>query len=102
LTKQEQAHLEIIKIQHNESDHQYSKATLKAFQPTLDSENLKTGKNQKLHLDERFSLSILPKNMPIVNEIRKRGVVSDREATEFEMQIRVGDTVVLYETKHIP
>ena len=57
-----------------------------------------------LHFDEhrRFSLSILPKDAPIINEIRRRGVISDRNKTEEEIQIRVGDILSIYETKHIP
>ena len=102
LTKREKAHLEVIKVFQNESDHQYSKIILRAIQPTFESDQSIIGHNSKLQFDKKFSLSILPKNMAIVNEIRKRGVVQDREASEFEMQIRVGDTLVLYETKHIP
>jgi ribosomal protein S17 len=47
-------------------------------------------------------LSILPKGAPIINEVRRRGVISDRYKSEEEIQIRVGDLIAIYETKHIP
>lgn len=75
LTKREKAHLEIIKVFQNESDHQYSKIILRAIQPTFESDQLNIGQNSKLQFDNKFSLTILPKNTAIVNEIRKRGVV---------------------------
>jgi len=40
--------------------------------------------------------------MPIINEIRRRGVIADRNKKEEEIQIRVGDLICIYETKHIP
>ena len=57
-----------------------------------------------LQFDEthRFSLTILPAEAPIINEVKRRGVVTDRNKREEEIQIRVGDVFVYYETKHIP
>lgn len=57
-----------------------------------------------LQFDERrrHSVSILPKGTEICNEIRRRGVVTDRNKREEELQLRVGDILVLYETRHIP
>ena len=44
----------------------------------------------------------MPRDFPIINEIRRRGVITDRNKREEEIQIRVGDIITLYETKHIP
>jgi hypothetical protein len=44
----------------------------------------------------------LPKGAPIINEVRRRGIIMDRNKKEEEIQIRVGDILCLYETKHIP
>jgi hypothetical protein len=63
-----------------------------------------TNFNLILQFDEhrRFSLTILPQGAPIINEVRRRGVLADRNKREEEIQIRVGDILCLYETKHIP
>jgi len=78
---------------------------LRAIKPCYDKRlGSKTNFNLVLYFDEkrRFSLSILPRDFPIINEIRRRGVITDRNKREEEIQIRVGDIITLYETKHIP
>ena len=98
-------YFEVLDIWYNESDQHYNKKLLRAIKPSFDKRpGSTTNFNLILQYDERrrFSLSILPKESPIVNEIRRRGVVTDRNKTEEEIQIRVGDMIMLYETKHIP
>ena len=78
---------------------------MRAIKPCYDKRlGSKTNFNLVLYFDEkrRFSLSILPRDFPIINEIRRRGVITDRNKREEEIQIRVGDIITLYETKHIP
>jgi len=98
-------YFEVLDVWYNESDQHYNKKLLKAIKPSFDKRpGSTTNFNLILQFDERrrFSLSILPRESPIINEIRRRGVVTDRNKTEEEVQIRVGDIIMLYETKHIP
>ena len=98
-------HFEVLDVFYNESDQHYNKKLLRAIKPSLDKRpGSTTNFNLVLQFDERrrFSLSILPKEAPIVNEVRRRGVITDRNKREEEIQIRVGDLLVVYETKHIP
>lgn len=98
-------YFEVLDVWYNESDQHYNKKLLKAVKPSFDKRpGSTTNFNLILQFDERrrFSLSILPRESPIINEIRRRGVVTDRDKTEEEVQIRVGDLIMLYETKHIP
>jgi hypothetical protein len=98
-------YFDVLKIFYNESDQHYNKKVLRARKPSCDKRpGSTTNFNLVLQFDEhrRFSLSILPEGTPIINEIRRRGIVSDRTKREEEIQIRVGDILILYETKHIP
>ena len=98
-------YFEVIDIFYNESDQHYNKKILKAIRPNCDKRvGSNTNFNLMLYFDEnkRFSLSILPKDGPIINEIRRRGVIQDRNKREDEVQIRVGDIITVYETKYIP
>jgi hypothetical protein len=54
-----------------------------------------------MEIDTKLYLAILPRLCPITNEIRRRGVIADRPKQQEEVQIRVGDTLVIYETKSI-
>ena len=92
-------------IFYNESDQHYCKKLLRAIKPSFEKRlGSTTNFNLVLQFDEkrRFSLTILPKNAPIINEVRRRGIITDREKKEEEIQIRVGDLVAIYESKHIP
>ena len=96
---------DVLQVLYNESDQHYNKKILKAKKPSCDKRpGSTTNFSMVLQFSEhrRFSLSILPEGAPIINEVRRRGIVSDRDKREEEIQIRVGDMLVLYETKHIP
>ena len=98
-------YFEVQQIFYNESDQHYNKKILKAVKPSCAKRaGSTTNFNLVLQFDEhrRFSLTILPSGAPIINEVRRRGVITDRNKREEEIQIRVGDIVALYETKHIP
>jgi hypothetical protein len=79
---------EVEKILYNESDQHYCKKILRAIKPSYEKRlGSTTNFNMVLKFDEkhRFSLSILPKGAPIINEIRRRGVITDREKYEDEI-----------------
>ena len=98
-------YFQVISVFYNESDQHYSKKVLRAIKPSCQYRFGKTTNfNLVLKFDEsrRFSLTILPEDTPIINEVRRRGIITDRNKKEEELQIRVGDLLCLYETKHIP
>jgi len=98
-------YFKVLKIFYNESDQHYNKKVLQAIKPSCDKRlGSTTNFNLVLQFDEhrRFSLTILPQGAPIINEVRRRGIIQDRNKKEEEIQIRVGDILTLYETKHIP
>ena len=98
-------HFELLEVCYNESDQHYNKKLLRAIKPSLDKRpGSTTNFNLVLQFDEkrRFSLSVLPLDAPLANEVRRRGVITDRNKREEEIQLRVGDLLVVYETKHIP
>lgn len=89
-------YFEVLDIWYNESDQHYNKKLLRAIKPSYDKRpGATTDFNLILQFDEkrRFSLSILPRDSPIINEVRRRGVITDRNKREEEIQIRVGDVL---------
>ena len=81
-------YFEALEIWYNESDQHYNKKILRAIKPCYDKRlGSKTNFNLVLQFDEkrRFSLSILPRDFPIINEIRRRGVITDRNKREEEI-----------------
>ena len=98
-------YFEVLEIFYNESDQHYNKKLMRAIKPSCQKRvGSTTNFNLVLQYDEhrRFSLTILPKGAAIINEVKRRGVITDRNKREEEIQIRVGDLLCLYETKHIP
>mmetsp|Transcript_3932 Transcript_3932/g.6672 ORF Transcript_3932/g.6672 Transcript_3932/m.6672 type:complete len:109 (-) Transcript_3932:59-385(-) len=98
-------YFEVVEIFYNESDQHYNKKILRATKPSFDKlMGSTTNFDLVLQYDEtrRFSLTILPREAPIINEIRRKGIIFDRNKREEEVQIRVGDKLCIYESKHIP
>jgi len=98
-------YFQVLQVFFNESDQHYNKKILRAIKPSCEKRpGSITNFNLVLQFDEhrRFSLTILPEGAPIINEVRRRGIITDRNKKEEEIQIRVGDLLTLYETKHIP
>ncbi len=51
----------------------------------------------------KLTVDILDTNYPILNEIKRRGVMFDRNKPQGErIQVRVGDILVLYNTRSLP
>ena len=95
----------MLDIYYNESDQHYNKKILRAIKPSHDKRiGSTTNFDLVLQFDEtrRFSLSILPKDAPIINEVRRKGIIFDRNKREEEVQIREGDILCIYESKYIP
>ena len=81
-------YFEVLKISYNESDQHYNKKTLRAIKPSCEKRpGSTTNFNLVLQFDEhrRFSLTILPEGAPIINEIRRRGIITDRNKKEEEV-----------------
>jgi hypothetical protein len=53
-------------------------------------------------LGANIQLQVNRINEPIVNEIRKRGVMFDRNNLKEKLQLRVGDILIIYHSKAIP
>ncbi len=78
----------MVEIFFNESDQHYNKKILRAIKPNFEKRiGSNTNFNLMLQFDEtrRFSLSILPRDSPIINEVRRRGVMMDRNKPEEEV-----------------
>lgn len=81
-------YFQVIEIFYNESDQHYNKRILRAIKPSCEKRlGSTTNFNLVLQFDEahRFSLTILPAEAPIINEIKRRGVVTDRNKREEEI-----------------
>jgi hypothetical protein len=78
----------IEQIFYNECDQHYCRKRLRAIKPSYQKiPGSTTNFNLVLQFDEnkRFSLTILPKGAPIINEVRRRGVITDRFKKEEEV-----------------
>lgn len=82
----------MLEVYFNESDWHYSKKVMRATKVTNEPIVMFDKRNQCL------LLSILPRYHPILNEVRKRGVISDRPKLLDDLQLRVGDVLVIYNT----
>jgi len=49
-----------------------------------------------------IGIQVKPEGTPVTNEIKKKGMMFDRKVGKFLMQMRVGDYLVVYTSKHIP
>jgi len=81
-------YFEVMQIFYNESDQHYNKKVLRAKKASGDKRpGSTTNFSLILQFDEhrRYSLSILPEGVPIINEIRRRGIISDRQKKEEEI-----------------
>jgi hypothetical protein len=81
-------YFEVLAIFYNESDHHYCKKILRAIKPSFNKRvGSTTNFDMILQFDEvrRFSLSILPRDAPIINEVRRKGIIFDRNKREEEV-----------------
>lgn len=81
-------YFDVLSIFYNESDQHYNKKVLRAKKPSCDKvPGSTTNFNLILQFNEhrRFSLSILPSGAPIINEVKRRGIITDRLKREEEI-----------------
>lgn len=49
-----------------------------------------------------LELKVKGEGKPIINEIRKRGVIIDRNKDKERLQVRIGDVLVVYNSIRVP
>eukprot|EP00347_Sterkiella_histriomuscorum_P003477 403364148 len=87
------SHFNIMSIHFNEVDQHFNKIVIQAK---------KQGVAKNKCLGENVELLIKPADSFITNEIKKKGFMFDRNKDCERLQLRVGDILVIYNSKRIP
>jgi hypothetical protein len=65
-------------------------------------QTIRRGITDKNILNDDIIVHVKAENEPILNEIKKRGVMFDRNKGKDKIQLRVGDILVVYNSTRIP
>lgn len=82
----------VLGIFFNELDWHFNKIVL---------QSIKKGIVEDKTFGEKVQVIVKGEDEPILNEIKKRGVIFDRNKDKERIQIRLGDTLVVYNTVKI-
>ena len=82
----------VLGIYFNELDWHFNKIVLQTIKRGIVEENI---------FGQRVQIHVKGEDEQIVNEIKKRGVLFDRNKDKEKIQLRLGDTLVLYNTVKI-
>ncbi|CDW81818.1 UNKNOWN [Stylonychia lemnae] len=92
-TSKYEGRFKVLSVQFNELDQHFNKLVL---------QTLRKGTVENEIFGGSLVIQVKDENQPIRNEIKKRGVIFDRNKDKERIQVRVGDIVVVYNSVKVP